>query len=142
MLLNAMYIFYCKCVVTSCHSLFIFLMAFQFYRYSVFNLSTCILGRGGQSAQRFGRIREEKRHNFLRKVAETAVKVFIENDKINISGLILAGSAQFKVELSQTDLLDPVSSRYKKKVFALLWIIQYQSTEYRQIPVYFVVFLF
>lgn len=35
------------------------------------------------------------------------MKVFIENDKINISGLILAGSAQFKVELSQTDLLDP-----------------------------------
>lgn len=67
-------------------------------------------GRGGQSAQRFGRIREEKRHNFLRKVAETAVKVFIANDKINITGLFLAGSAQFKVELSQTDLLDPVSA--------------------------------
>lgn len=35
------------------------------------------------------------------------MKVFIANDKINITGLILAGSAQFKVELSQTDLLDP-----------------------------------
>lgn len=55
-----------------------------------------------------GRIRLEKRHNFLRKVSEAAVKLFIANDKVNISGLILAGSAQFKVELSQTDLLDPV----------------------------------
>lgn len=43
------------------------------------------------------------------------MKVFIANDKINITGLILAGSAQFKVELSQTDLLDPVSSLYIKK---------------------------
>jgi len=34
-------------------------------------------GRGGQSALRFQRLRLEKRHNFIRKVAETAVDCFI-----------------------------------------------------------------
>lgn len=30
-------------------------------------------GRGGQSAMRFGRLRMEKRHNYVRKVAELCV---------------------------------------------------------------------
>ncbi|BHF58042.1 Electron transfer flavoprotein alpha-subunit [Sparganum proliferum] len=38
-------------------------------------------GRGGQSAVRFARLRMEKRHNYVRKVAETAVQMFITNDK-------------------------------------------------------------
>merc|ERR1719222_1116436 len=53
-------------------------------------------GRGGQSALRFARLRLEKRHNYVRKVAEVAVQLFISNDKPNCSGLILAGSAEFK----------------------------------------------
>ncbi|KAJ2156479.1 translation termination factor eRF1 [Coemansia sp. RSA 552] len=64
-------------------------------------------GRGGQSAQRFGRIREEKRHNYIRKVAETAVQFFISAEKPNIAGLILAGSAEFKNDLLKSDLFDP-----------------------------------
>lgn len=32
-------------------------------------------GRGGQSALRFARLRMEKRHNYVRKVAELAVQV-------------------------------------------------------------------
>ncbi|KAJ2602361.1 translation termination factor eRF1 [Coemansia sp. RSA 1721] len=64
-------------------------------------------GRGGQSAQRFGRIREEKRHHYIRKVAETAVQVFITDNKVNVSGLILAGSAEFKNDLSKSDMFDP-----------------------------------
>jgi len=63
-------------------------------------------GRGGQSAPRFGRIREEKRHNYVRKVAEYATKNFITNDKPNVKGLILAGSANFKNDLSSSDLFD------------------------------------
>lgn len=35
-------------------------------------------GRGGQSALRFARLRLEKRHNYLRKVAELAVTYFID----------------------------------------------------------------
>lgn len=63
-------------------------------------------GRGGQSALRFARLREEKRHNYVRKVAELAVQHFISADKVNVSGLILAGSADFKSELAQSELFD------------------------------------
>jgi len=63
-------------------------------------------GRGGQSALRFARLRMEKRHNYVRKVAETAVTLFISNDKANCAGLVLAGSADFKTELSQSDMFD------------------------------------
>lgn len=63
-------------------------------------------GRGGQSALRFARLREEKRHNYVRKVSEVAVQNFITNDKVNVAGLILAGSADFKNDLNQSDLFD------------------------------------
>ncbi|OJD30080.1 eukaryotic peptide chain release factor subunit 1 [Diplodia corticola] len=63
-------------------------------------------GRGGQSALRFARLREEKRHNYVRKVAELAVQNFITNDKVNVAGLILAGSADFKNDLNASDLFD------------------------------------
>ncbi|KAG6898235.1 translation termination factor eRF1 [Termitomyces sp. T32_za158] len=63
-------------------------------------------GRGGQSALRFSRLRDEKRHNYVRKVAELAVQHFITNDKVNVSGLVLAGSADFKTELGQSDMFD------------------------------------
>lgn len=63
-------------------------------------------GRGGQSAARFGRIREEKRHAYLGKVAELVTKHFITEDKPNVKGLVLAGSASFKTDLSNSDLFD------------------------------------
>eukprot|EP00698_Gefionella_okellyi_P003295 TRINITY_DN13067_c0_g1_i1.p1 TRINITY_DN13067_c0_g1~~TRINITY_DN13067_c0_g1_i1.p1 ORF type:complete len:459 (-),score=116.87 TRINITY_DN13067_c0_g1_i1:298-1611(-) len=64
-------------------------------------------GRGGQSALRFARLRLEKRHNYLRKVAELAVQFFIANDRVNVTGIIIAGSADFKTELAQSDMFDP-----------------------------------
>lgn len=63
-------------------------------------------GRGGQSALRFSRLREEKRHNYVRKIAELAVQNYITNDKVNVAGLVLAGSADFKNDLNQSDLFD------------------------------------
>lgn len=63
-------------------------------------------GRGGQSALRFARLREEKRHNYVRKVAELAVQNFVTADKVNVAGLVLAGSADFKNDLNQSDLFD------------------------------------
>ena len=35
-----------------------------------------------------------------------AVQHFITADRVNVSGLVLAGSADFKTELSQSDMLD------------------------------------
>lgn len=74
-------------------------------------------GRGGQSALRFARLREEKRHNYVRKIAELAVQNYITNDKINVAGLILAGSADFKNDLNQSDLFD---QRLQSKVIKVV----------------------
>ena len=64
-------------------------------------------GRGGQSALRFARLRLEKRHNYVRKVAELATQLFVpDGQKPNIQGLVLAGSAGFKAELMRSDLFD------------------------------------
>ncbi|KAL7411290.1 peptide chain release factor eRF/aRF subunit 1 [Mrakia frigida] len=64
-------------------------------------------GRGGQSALRFSRLRMEARHNYVRKVAEHSVQHFITDDKVNVQGIVLAGSADFKSELNLSDLFDP-----------------------------------
>ena len=48
----------------------------------------------------------EKRHNYVRKVAETAVQCFIKDDKVACANLILAGSADFKTELNGSDMFD------------------------------------
>ena len=65
-------------------------------------------GRGGQSALRFARLRLEKRHNYVRKVAEVATQLFVpDGQKPNVQGLVLAGSADFKAELMRSDLFDP-----------------------------------
>jgi len=74
-------------------------------------------GRGGQSALRFARLREEKRHNYVRKVAELAVQNFITNDKPNVAGLILAGSADFKNDLNASDMFD---NRLQSKVIKVV----------------------
>jgi len=64
-------------------------------------------GRGGQSALRFARLRLEKRHNYVRKVAEFAVQMFITDNRPNVQGLVLGGSAEFKNDLLASDLFDP-----------------------------------
>jgi len=74
-------------------------------------------GRGGQSALRFARLRMEKRHNYVRKVSEVATQLFITNDRPNVAGLILAGSADFKTELSHSDMFD---QRLQAKIVKLV----------------------
>jgi len=63
-------------------------------------------GRGGQSQNRFARIRTESRHNYVREVCEAATDNFITNDMPNVRGLILAGSADLKTEVVKSDLFD------------------------------------
>jgi len=58
-------------------------------------------GRGGQSKQRFERIREQKRGWYLSKVAEMAVLHFI-NSSTNlptVAGIVIGGCADLKQEL-------------------------------------------
>eukprot|EP00978_Attheya_sp_CCMP212_P020867 scaffold60269_cov51-Attheya_sp.AAC.5 len=64
-------------------------------------------GRGGQSALRFARLRLEKRHNYVRKVAELATQLYVtDGQRPNVQGIVLAGSADFKSELMRSDLFD------------------------------------
>uniref|UniRef100_A0A2K6MW65 Eukaryotic peptide chain release factor subunit 1 n=1 Tax=Rhinopithecus bieti TaxID=61621 RepID=A0A2K6MW65_RHIBE len=72
---------------------------------------------GGQLALRFACLKMEKRHNHVQKVAETAVQLFISGDKMNVAGLVLAGSADF--ELSQSGMFD---QRLQQKVLKLVVI--------------------
>ena len=51
-------------------------------------------GRGGQSAVRFARLRMEKRHNYLRKVAELMTQFFITNDRVHSSLLTPSPTSQ------------------------------------------------
>jgi len=63
-------------------------------------------GRGGQSSVRFARLRVEKRHNYVRKCAEAATQHFITDDRPNVEGMVLAGSASFKNDLYNSDIFD------------------------------------
>ena len=49
---------------------------------------------------------ERRKDNYIRKVAETAIQLFISNDRPNVEGMILAGSADFKTKLCQSDMFD------------------------------------
>ena len=95
-------------------------------------------GRGGQSALRFSRLRDEKRHNYVRKVAELAVQHFITNDKVNVTGLVLAGSADFKTELSQSDMFD---QRLVAKVIKVVDVSYGGENGFNQVFQYLLVFL-
>lgn len=76
-------------------------------------------GKGGQSALRFARLRLEKRHNYVRKVSEMATLLFIDQltNKCNVAGIVLAGSADFKLDIYNSDLFDP---RLHKSVINLV----------------------
>jgi peptide chain release factor subunit 1 len=73
--------------------------------------------KGGQSSQRFQRIRLEKRQAYLKVISELAVKYFISDNQPNVQGLVLAGHAEFKNDLSSANFLDP---RLREKIIALV----------------------
>lgn len=47
-----------------------------------------------------------KWNDYIQKVAETAVQLYVSEDKANVTGLVLAVSADFKTKLSQSDMFD------------------------------------
>jgi peptide chain release factor subunit 1 len=64
-------------------------------------------GRGGQSKNRFERIRTEKRHQYMVDVAEAITDHFISDNMCNVKGFIIAGSADIKYDILKSDLFDP-----------------------------------
>jgi len=59
---------------------------------------------GGQSAPRFGRIREEKIGWYVKKIAEMMVQFYIKDNIFQCKGLIIAGPAQMKDLIQTQDL--------------------------------------
>lgn len=62
--------------------------------------------KGGQSSVRFARLREEAIHNYITKVCEKANSYFIDKEKVNVKGIILAGSADLKHQIEKHNKLD------------------------------------
>lgn len=60
-------------------------------------------GRGGQSAVRFARLRLEARHNYLMKSNEQVKKAFTKDNVPTVKGIILAGSADLKIKLTNLE---------------------------------------
>lgn len=69
--------------------------------------------KGGQSSVRFARLRQEARHNYLRKVGEYVNQLFLRDERCWLKAIVLAGFADFKDELRDSSFLDP---RIKDKV--------------------------
>ena len=74
-------------------------------------------GRGGQSALRFARQRLEARHNYLTKSNELVKKYFTKDNKPIVNGIILAGSADLKIKLSEADTFPYI---LKPKILGIL----------------------
>lgn len=67
--------------------------------------------KGGQSSVRFARLRESAHHNYLRKVSELATELFISKDDggtpcVNVKGIIVAGVADIKNKLTESNMFD------------------------------------
>jgi len=63
--------------------------------------------KGGQSAARIGRERENKRDAYIKMVCEMCTSCFIDADRPNVSALIIGGNAEFKSKLATSDHYDP-----------------------------------
>jgi peptide chain release factor subunit 1 len=62
--------------------------------------------KGGQSSNRFARLRTEAIDHIIKNVAENCTRVFIQDDAVNVKGIILAGRADKKDMLEKSDFLD------------------------------------
>lgn len=74
-------------------------------------------GRGGQSAARFDRQRQECRHVYVKKVAENVGIVFLSANKPIIQALVVAGTGYLKHELIKT--ISPVVQKLVVKVLTV-----------------------
>ena len=75
--------------------------------------------KGGQSSVRFARLAQEARHNYIRKVGEFSTTYFIENDLLNVKGLVIAGSADMKDKLVNSKFFD---QRIKRGILNVITI--------------------
>lgn len=70
---------------------------------------------GGQSAQRFGRIRDEKIGWYIKKIVELMIKFYIKDNIFKYKGLIIAGPAEMKNMVKDNELFQQKFSKYLLK---------------------------
>lgn len=70
--------------------------------------------RGGQSANRYEGIRRKEKHDYLKEVCEKSAILFLER---TLGGIIIAGCANFKNKLYESQMFD---DRLKKQVIGVI----------------------
>ena len=78
--------------------------------------------RGGQSSNRFARLRDEAKHEYVKKVCEKLKNNLIKGEKVPYEGIIIAGNADIKHELYNSAMLEP---RIRAKVMEPLLDVSY-----------------
>lgn len=74
---------------------------------------------GGQSAPRFGRIRDEKIGWYAKKIAEIMSQFYVKNGKIVCKGLVIAGPAEMKDLVCEHELFAKYFAKYLLKVVTI-----------------------
>ena len=74
---------------------------------------------GGQSAQRFGRIRDEKIGWYAKKVVELMTKFYVKNGKFQHKGIIIAGPAEMKNLVCNHELFIKYFTKYLQKTLTI-----------------------
>ncbi len=73
--------------------------------------------RGGQSSNRYARLRDEERNAYVKMVCERLRLNLVVNNKVNVEGIIMAGSASIKDDILNHNSLDPL---IKRKVLSVV----------------------
>jgi len=73
--------------------------------------------KGGQSAQRIGRLRNQKENAFIQHTAEITKKLYMNNTNYLINGLVIAGPAEMKDKIKNNNLF---SQYFKNKIIKII----------------------
>lgn len=74
---------------------------------------------GGQSAQRFERIRNEKIGWFIKKIMECMINSFVDHGQFKYKGLIVAGPGELKNTISDNDLFIKYFAKHLLKILTI-----------------------
>lgn len=78
--------------------------------------------RGGQSSNRYARIRDIAKHEYVKKVIEKMHKNLLKDEKVPFEAIIVAGNAEIKNDVYNCGLLDP---RIKNKIMQPMYDVSY-----------------
>ena len=73
--------------------------------------------RGGQSALRFSRLRDEAFKIYVRKIGEALIQTFITDNTVNVEGIYFCGSGDIKNEVFKDTYFD---SRIQRKILKIV----------------------